>query len=305
MWLYTHADCLSHDPGEGHPEHAGRLQAVLDGLRGFGARLCWRDAPLATHEQLSRAHTTELLQTLEQLAPAQGRARLDADTQMSPGSLAASRRAAGAICAAIDAVMAGPQRRAFCAVRPPGHHSTAAQAMGFCLYNTIAIGAHHAAAAHGLQRIAIVDFDVHHGNGTQAIVERDPRMLFVSSHQSPLYPGSGHPDERGVGNLINAPLPPGSGSADFRRLWSEQLLPAIDDWAPQLLLVSAGFDAHRLDPLADLNLQSEDYAWISRALAQLAERHAEGRLVSTLEGGYSLTALREGSTAHVAALLGD
>lgn len=256
MWLYTHADCLAHDPGEGHPEHPGRLRAVLDGLRSLGDRLHWREAPLASPAQLQRAHTDTLLQTLAQRAPQAGRSELDADTRLSPGSLAASQRAAGALCAAIDAVMTGPSRRAFCAVRPPGHHSTAAQAMGFCLYNTVAVGALHALHAHGLSRIAVVDFDVHHGNGTQAILEQDPRVLFVSSHQSPLYPGTGLADGRDPPQVINAPLPPGTGSAAFRQVWSESLLPAIERWAPQLLLISAGFDAHRLDPLADLDLSS-------------------------------------------------
>lgn len=302
MWLYTHTDCLAHDPGEGHPEHPGRLRAVLDGLRSLGDRLQWREAPLASPAQLQRAHTDALLQSLAQHAPQLGYVELDADTRLSPGSLTASQRAAGALCAAIDAVMAGPSRRAFCAVRPPGHHSTAAQAMGFCLYNSVAVGALHALQAHGLSRIAVVDFDVHHGNGTQAILEQDPRVLFVSSHQSPLYPGTGLADGPQV---RNAALPPGAGSAAFRQIWSESLLPAIERWAPQLLLISAGFDAHRLDPLADLELSSADYAWISRALARLADRHADGRLVSTLEGGYSLTALREGALAHVSALLGD
>lgn len=305
MWLYTHTDCLAHDPGEGHPEHPGRLRAVLDGLRSLGDRLQWREAPLASPAQLQRAHTDALLQRLAQHAPQLGYVELDADTRLSPGSLMASQRAAGALCAAIDAVMAGPSRRAFCAVRPPGHHSTAAQAMGFCLYNSVAVGALHALQAHGLSRIAVVDFDVHHGNGTQAILEQDPRVLFVSSHQSPLYPGTGLANGRDPPQVINAPLPPGTGSAAFRQVWSESLLPAIERWAPQLLLISAGFDAHRLDPLADLDLSSADYAWISRALAHVADRHADGRLVSTLEGGYSLTALREGALAHVSALLGD
>ena len=224
---------------------------------------------------------------------------------MSPASLDATVHAAGAICAAIDAVMTAQPRRAFCAVRPPGHHSTRDQAMGFCLFNQIAVGARHALAVHSLARLAVVDFDVHHGNGTQSIFAADPRVLFVSSHQSPLYPGTGASSETGVGNVVNGELSAGSGSEEFRRLWQQRLLPAIDDFKPELILISAGFDAHHLDPLADLNLGSVDYYWITKQLTGLADEHAQGRVVSALEGGYSLTALREGSVAHVGALLGN
>ncbi len=302
----THPACLTHVPGPAHPEHPERLQAVIEALRSaFGERLSWAEAPRATREQLLRAHTARLVDELDRASPASGIHRLDADTLMSPGSLEASQRASGAVCAAIDAVLAGPYRRAFCAVRPPGHHSSADQASGFCLYNQIAVGARHALAAHHLARVAVVDFDVHHGNGTQSIFESDPAVLFVSSHQSPLYPGSGRPEEVGVGNIVNGELPPGASSEGFRALWCQRLLPAIDAFRPELLLVSAGFDAHRLDPLADLNLRAPDYAWITRELVALGERHARGRIVSSLEGGYSLTALREGSVAHVGALLGD
>lgn len=306
MLAYTHPACLTHDPGAAHPEHPERLRAVVEGLRSaFGERLIWVEAPRATREQVLRAHTGRLVDELDLASPASGTHRVDADTVMSSGSLEASQRACGAACAAIDAVLAGPDRRAFCAVRPPGHHSSADQATGFCLYNQIAVGARHALAAHHLARVAVVDFDVHHGNGTQSIFESDPAVLFVSSHQSPLYPGSGRPDEVGVGNIVNGELAPGTGSEAFRALWRERLLPAIDAFRPELLLVSAGFDAHRLDPLADLNLRAPDYSWITRELVALSERHARGRIVSSLEGGYSLTALREGSVAHVGALLGN
>lgn len=306
MRVYTHHACLGHAPGPAHPEHAGRLAAVVGALQtAFGPQLDWVDAPAASDEQLARVHSTGLISRLREASPRTGLHRLDADTVMSADSLEAGLRSAGALCAAVDAVVNAQSRHAFCAVRPPGHHSTADQAMGFCLFNQIAVGARHALAVHGLARVAIVDFDVHHGNGTQSIFEADRRVLFVSSHQSPLYPGTGAVHETGVGNLVNGELAPGTGSVEFRRLWQERLLPAIDTFAPELILVSAGFDAHRLDPLADLNLCAADYRWITLELTQLADRHAPGRIVSTLEGGYSLTALRECSVAHVDALLGN
>lgn len=306
LLVYTHPACLRHAPGAAHPEHAGRLAAVIDALRSaFADQLDWIEAPAATDEQLARAHSRRLIAELRERSPSSGLCRLDEDTVMSPDSLDAGLRAAGAVCAAIDAVMTGHPRRAFCAVRPPGHHSPSDQAMGFCLFNQIAVGARHALHDHALERVAIVDFDVHHGNGTQSIFEADARVLFVSSHQSPLYPGSGSVSETGVGNIVNGVLDPGATSEAFRQLWRERLLPAIDAFAPELLLVSAGFDAHRLDPLADLNLTAADYRWITQELIEIADRHAQGRIVSTLEGGYSLTALRECSVAHVDALLGN
>ena len=198
--------------------------------------------------------------------------------------------------------IAGTHRRAFCAVRPPGHHATHDTAMGFCLFNSVAVGAAHAIAVHGLARVAIVDFDVHHGNGTQDIFWSEPRVLYASSHQWPLYPGTGARDETGAGNIVNAPLRPGAVSAEFRTAYEDTLLPALEHFAPELVLISAGFDAHRLDPLANLNLGTDDYAWITTRLVELAARHAKGRIVSSLEGGYSLTALRESTAAHVAAL---
>ena len=228
--------------------------------------------------------------------------RLDEDTVMSPGSAHAALRACGAAVAAVDAVLSGATRRAFCAVRPPGHHATADTAMGFCLFNAVAVAAAHALAAHGLARVAIADFDVHHGNGTQAIFDQDPRVLYLSSHQSPLYPGTGQASENGVGNVVNAPLAPGVGGQGFRAAWRDHLLPALEAFTPQLVLVSAGFDGHRLDPLADLGLEAEDYGWIGAELGASADRHAAGRLVSLLEGGYSLTALRECSVAHLRGL---
>jgi acetoin utilization deacetylase AcuC-like enzyme len=229
---------------------------------------------------------------------------LDPDTVLSPASAEAALRAAGAAVAAVDAVLGAGERRAFCAVRPPGHHATADTAMGFCLFNGVAVAAAHALAK-GLERVAIVDFDVHHGNGTQAIFEHESRVLYLSSHQLPLYPGSGQGDERGLGNIRNAPLPPEADGAAFRAAWREHLLPVLDDFRPQLLLVSAGFDGHWRDPLAQLRLQADDYAWLTRELVAIAARHAQGRVVSALEGGYDLDALRECSVAHVGALMAD
>jgi acetoin utilization deacetylase AcuC-like enzyme len=301
MRVYSHPDCLGHQPGSGHPESPARLQAVTEALNDALPQLEWHAAPLADRAQLERAHRPAMVERILGADPG-ATLRLDEDTVLAPGSVTAALRACGAGIAAVDAVMSGEIRHAFCAVRPPGHHATDNTAMGFCLFNSVAVAAAHALAQHGLQRVAIVDFDVHHGNGTQDIFEREPRVLYLSSHQFPLYPGTGSPDESGVGNIVNAPLPPGAGSALFRAAWSEHLLPALDAFAPQLLLVSAGFDGHRLDPLADLGLDAADYAWLSQRLAASADRHGGGRVVSLLEGGYSLTALRECSVAHLVGL---
>jgi acetoin utilization deacetylase AcuC-like enzyme len=299
--VYTHPDCLGHDPGAGHAESPARLSAVLDALRDACPDIDWREAPEASREQIERVHSPELVATVLD-TPVSAPRRLDEDTVMSAASAGAALRACGAAVAAVDAVLGGEVDAAFCAVRPPGHHATATTAMGFCLFNQVAVAAAHAIAAHGMERVAIVDFDVHHGNGTQAIFEDDPRVLYASSHQSPLYPGTGAASEHGAGNVFNFPLPPGSGSAPFRRAWSESLLPALRAFEPQLLLVSAGFDAHRLDPLADMRLEADDYAWLTGELVRLAVACCRGRRVSVLEGGYSLTALRECSVAHVLAL---
>ena len=301
MWVYTHPDCLLHDPGPGHPESPARLSAVTAALHQALPQLRWLDAPPATRAQLARVHSRELVAMVLDTVTTTP-LRLDPDTVLSPDSAQAALRACGAGIAAVDAVLADRTRLAFCAVRPPGHHATGATAMGFCLFNSIAVAAAHALAEHGVQRVAILDFDVHHGNGTQAIFENDPRVLYLSSHQSPLYPDSGLESEIGVGNIVNAPLPSGSDGAMFRAAWQHRLLPALDDFAPQLLLVSAGFDGHRLDPLADLRLEADDYHWLSGEIAASAGRHAGGRIVSMLEGGYSLSALRECSVAHLLGL---
>ncbi|WP_205746180.1 MULTISPECIES: histone deacetylase family protein [Dyella] len=303
MRLYTHPICLEHDPGLGHAESPSRLRAVLEALdQDRFAAIDRIEAPLATREQLLRVHTEAHVDTLLAIAPDTGTVQLDEDTWMSPNSAQAALRAAGAAVAAVDEVMQHGGK-AFCAVRPPGHHATPDRAMGFCLFNNIAIAAAHAIGRHGLKRVAIADFDVHHGNGTQDIFWREPRVMFISSHQSPLYPDTGSASERGVGNIFNAPLSPGDGSYEFRELWQGDLLPKLYAFKPQLVLVSAGFDAHRGDPLADLRLGTEDYAWITSRLVDLAHAHANGRLVSTLEGGYNLGALAASVAAHVGELL--
>ena len=303
--LYTHPACLQHDPGPKHAERPARLRAVLQALdHDRHAALDRVEAPRVTREQLLQVHgSAHVDHVLGSAPPEGGTYRLDEDTVMSPGSVEAALRAAGATVAAVDAVLSGAVQRAFCAVRPPGHHATRDQAMGFCLFNNIAVAAAHALAAHGLKRVAIADFDVHHGNGTQAIFEREPRVLFVSSHESPLYPGSGREDERGVGNIVNGTLSPGAGSHEFRELWDGVLLPRLHAFKPQLVLVSAGFDAHRNDPLANIRLGQGDYAWITERLVALANTHAEGRLVSSLEGGYDLPALAASTAAHVNSLM--
>jgi acetoin utilization deacetylase AcuC-like enzyme len=304
LQLFTHSVCLQHDPGQGHAESPARLRAVLEALdQDRFATVDRIEAPRATREQLLRVHTPAHVDRILAITPASDTVRLDEDTLMSPASAEAGLRAAGAVVAAVDAVMTGQALRAFCAVRPPGHHATPDTAMGFCLFNNIAVGAAHALAAHGLKRVAIADFDVHHGNGTQDIFQREPRVLFISTHQQPLYPGTGGADERGVGNIVNAPLSPGEGSYEFRTLWNDVLLPRLHAFKPQLVLVSAGFDAHQRDPLANLELQAEDYAWITERLVDLAHAHADGRLVSTLEGGYDLQALAASASAHVSALM--
>lgn len=299
--VFTHDACLDHDTGPGHAERPQRLDAVRQALREGIDALDWREAPCATRGQLLRVHAPVLLETVLETRPAT-RIHLDPDTLLSPASAEAGLRAAGAAVAAVDCVLGGEARAAFCAVRPPGHHATASHAMGFCLFNSVAVAAAHALEHHGLARVSVVDFDVHHGNGTQAIFETEPRVQYLSSHQMPLYPDTGHPDERGVGNIFNVALPPGAGSRRFREAWRDQLLPAIDAFAPQLILVSAGFDAHWRDPLAQLQLDAEDFVWITQELRRLADSHAQGRIVSMLEGGYDLQALRECSVAHVLSL---
>jgi acetoin utilization deacetylase AcuC-like enzyme len=302
--FFTHPACLEHDTGQGHPERPQRLEAVLLALdEPEFAKLERREAPLAEIAQVTRVHDKSYASDLLTRVPQRGWVALDGDTLMSAGSGEAALRAAGAMVAAVDLVLKNGAANAFCGVRPPGHHAESDMAMGFCLFNNVAIGAAHACAAHGLKRVAIVDFDVHHGNGTQHMFEHDAQIFYASTHQMPLYPGTGSRGERGVGNICNAPLPPFAGGDEFRDAYEEIVLPAIDRFRPELIMISAGFDAHRADPLASLELEAEDFGWVTERLCEMAKVHCGGRLVSTLEGGYDLEALAESSAAHVAALL--
>ena len=300
--LFTHADCLAHLTPDGHPERVARLTTALAALAGYND-LMRCDAPLAGDADLLRAHSAAHLSGLKAAEPATGQTALDADTWLSPGSVAAALRAAGAGVAAVDLVMAGGAQNAFCAVRPPGHHAERDRAMGFCLLGSVAVAALHAVYHHGLARVAVVDFDVHHGNGTQDILWNEPAVLFVSTHQSPLYPGTGAVGERGAqGNILNVPLREGTAGAAFRAIVTARVLPVLEAFAPELILISAGFDAHRADPLAGLMLEAADFTWITHRLCDIADRHAQGRVVSTLEGGYDLDALAACVAAHVGVL---
>jgi acetoin utilization deacetylase AcuC-like enzyme len=303
--LYTHPSCLEHDPGQYHPETPARLKAVLEALSApeFAA-LERREAPQAALDDLTRVHPQRFVERLLAAVPTAGHVGIDADTVMSPQSGEAALRAAGAVAAAVDAVIANEVDNAFCAVRPPGHHAEPNRAMGFCLFNNVAVGALRARQVHGLARVAVVDFDVHHGNGTQACFWDDASLFYGSTHQWPLYPGTGSIGETGVAsNIVNVPLPPMSGSQAFRLGMTRILLPALDAFAPEMLLISAGFDAHKSDPLAQLLLEEADYTWATEQLLDIARRHARGRVVSTLEGGYDLVALGASAAAHVRVLM--
>ncbi len=300
--IIQHDDCLRHNPGAKHPESAQRVKAVLSGLEDIKG-LQKLPAPRATTEQIVRVHPAEYWAGLLANEPTEGHFAIDPDTIMSQGSIDAALRASGGLCFAIDQILEAKALRAFCAVRPPGHHSEPETAMGFCLLNHVAIGAMHALENPGINRVAIIDFDVHHGNGTQAIFEQNPDVMYVSSHQSPLYPGTGHIEETGVGNILNLPLAAGDGSEPFRAAWSKLGLPAIHSFEPDLILISAGFDAHQRDPLAQLELQDEDFRWLTEEICDLATDSSKGRVASILEGGYDLQALASASRAHVTGLL--
>ncbi len=302
--LYTHPACLEHDPGQYHPESPARLRAVLEALDAPEfARLDRREAPEADLDDIARVHPRRFVERMLAAVPAAGHAGIDADTILSPASGRAALRAAGAVVAAVDAVVAGEADNAFCAVRPPGHHAEPGRAMGFCLFNNVAIGALRAREAHGLARVAVIDFDVHHGNGTQARFAADSTLFYASTHQYPLYPGTGGRAETGVGNIVNVPLRPMSGSREFRLGMTREILPALDAFRPEMVLISAGFDAHKSDPLAQLLLDEADYTWITEQLLEIARHHAGGRVVSTLEGGYDLAALASSAAAHVRVLM--
>jgi acetoin utilization deacetylase AcuC-like enzyme len=299
----THPSSLLHDMGPYHPECPDRLHAIGDRLisSGLDGYLFHYTAPPATREQIARVHGDEYIATIEAASPSSGLHFIDPDTALNPHSLDAARHAAGAVVMATDLVARGECVRAFCAVRPPGHHAERNRAMGFCLFNNVAVGAAHAMAAHGMRRVAIIDFDVHHGNGTEDIFAGDPRVLMASIFQHPLYPYSGTGDV--AGNMINIPLAAGSGSDEFRDVVREHWLPALHQHAPEIIFVSAGFDAHREDPLAGLKLTEADYAWVTRELVEVANRYGKGRIVSTLEGGYALSALGRSVAEHVRELL--
>lgn len=303
--LITHPACLDHDPGPYHPENPRRLEAVLAALSAPAfAGLERVSAPRASDDQLCLVHPRSYIDGVLGSIPPQGRHQLDGDTIVSPGSGDAALRAAGAAVAGVDAVCESRARNVFCAVRPPGHHAEADQSMGFCLFNNVAVAALHARVKHGLRRVAVIDFDVHHGNGTQHMFERDADLFYASSHEWPLYPGTGAAQEQGVAhNIVNAPLAGGAGGAEFRAAYTGKILPALDHFKPELVIISAGFDAHENDPLAGLRLHEDDYAWVTRALMEIARKYAKDRVVSCLEGGYDLDALAASSAAHVEALM--
>lgn len=300
----THPDCLLHDMGAHHPESPDRLRAIDDQLIANGVMdfLLHAEAPLVEHDQLARVHASRYLDLLEHSSPAHGVHHLDPDTAMTPHTLQAARRAAGGVIKAVDLVMAKDAPNAFCAVRPPGHHAESRRAMGFCFYNNVAVGVSHALCKYGLQRVAVVDFDVHHGNGTEDIFHDNKKVLMVSIFQHPFYPYSG--DDPMGDNMINVPLKAGTRGDGFRQAVTEQWLPALDAFKPQMIFISAGFDAHLEDEMGSLGLVEADYAWVTRELVATAEKHAEGRIVSVLEGGYDLSALSRSVVAHIKALGG-
>ena len=300
----THADCLKHDMGAHHPERPERLAAIEDQLiaSGIGPHLARYEAPLATDEQLARVHPIEYVRAIRAAAPEAGTVHLDPDTAMNPHTLQAALRAAGAAVLAVDLVINRKATSAFCSVRPPGHHACVARPMGFCIFNNVAVAARHALRQHGLERVAIIDFDVHHGNGTEDIFEGDESVLMASTFQHPFYPYSGTEDP--ARNMVNIPLPAGAGSKQFRDAVRTAWIPALEEFKPQFVLFSAGFDAHAEDDMAMLRFTDTDYAWVTEQVKDIAERYAGGRMVSMLEGGYALSALGRSVVQHVRALAG-
>jgi len=300
----THADCLKHEMGAHHPERPERLDAIEDQLIAsrVGQYLVRYDAPLADDRELARVHPIEYVRAIREVAPHSGIVHLDPDTAMNPYSMTAALRAAGAAVLGTDLVMRGEAANAFCSVRPPGHHACRARPMGFCIFNNVAVAARHAIAEHGIERVAIIDFDVHHGNGTEDIFSSDPHVMMASTFQHPFYPYSG--TENPAGNMVNVPLSAGAGGKAFREAVLERWVPALDDFKPQFLVVSAGFDAHAEDDMAMLRFTDSDYGWVTEQLVALAERHAGGRIVSMLEGGYSLSALGRSVVQHIRVLAG-
>jgi acetoin utilization deacetylase AcuC-like enzyme len=300
----THADCLKHDMGAGHPERPARLTAIEDQLiaSGVGQHLTRYEAPLATDEQLARVHPPDYVRAIREVSPQAGTVHLDPDTAMNPFTLHAALRAAGAAVMATDLVLGKKHASAFCAVRPPGHHACRARSMGFCIFNNVAVAARHAIGQHGLERVAIIDFDVHHGNGTEEIFEGDENVLMASTFQHPFYPYSG--TESPASNMVNIPLAAGAGSREFREAVREGWVPALNDFSPQLVIFSAGFDAHAEDDMAMLRFSDADYAWVTAELKAIADKHCGGRMVSMLEGGYALSALGRSAVQHIKVLAG-
>ena len=303
--FFSHQIFEAHDTGPGHPERSERLRAIKKVISSSSYNtLVRREAPKSTLQQIAMVHDLNYVEKLMDLVPERGWSQIDPDTVMCPETGEATLRAVGAVIEAVDGVISGTFDNAFCAVRPPGHHAEPNHGMGFCFFNNAAIAARHAQQAHGLERVAIVDFDVHHGNGTQAAFRGDKNVFFASSHQYPFYPGTGAIDEVGVGNIVNVPLESGSGSKDFRNGWSTKIFPALEAFQPEFLVISAGFDAHARDPLASINLEAEDFAWITRKLLEISANKLNGRIISCLEGGYDLVGLGESVDAHVSELLG-
>mgnify|MGYP001401204295 FL=1 len=303
--LISHTDCLKHITPENHPERVDRLISIMDSLKNFkDPDLVRLDAPEGSETDILRVHPIEYLDNLKQKSPVDGFVALDPDTFMSAGSLPAAMRGVGGIIKAVDLVMTDQANNVFVVTRPPGHHAEKETSMGFCLFGNVSIAAKYALDHHKLPKVAVVDFDVHHGNGTQDILWNEKRSLFISSHQMPLYPGTGKENEIGIeNNILNIPLPPNTMGKDFRYLYENKVFPALEKFSPDLLLVSAGFDAHASDPLANINLAEEDFAWVTGRLCDLADKHCNGRLVSTLEGGYDLDALAKCVTTHLKTLL--
>ncbi|MAI18454.1 MAG: acetoin utilization protein [Marinovum sp.] len=296
--LITHEDCLKHLTPKGHPEQVARLEYILDALKEIN--LLRVSAPMAADDDILRIHPLEYISYLKGSLPHTGYKSLDGDTHISSGSLTAAYRAAGGVLRAIDVVLSGEAKNAFVAVRPPGHHAETQTAMGFCLFGNVALGVKHSLDFHGLKRVAVIDFDVHHGNGTQELLWDESRCLTFTSQQMPLWPGTGSKEEQGnFNNIVNIPLPPGSSGALMREKYEMLVFPALHEFKPELILISAGFDAHEADPLAELNWSTEDFSWLTERICEIASDCCDGRLVSTLEGGYDLEALAESVKAHV------